>query len=429
MSVVPFPPMKRPLVAILRGVRPEEAADIVSVLIDSGMTAIEIPLNSPDPFRSIEIAVKKAPAGILVGAGTVLTLEAVERLHDVGGRLLVTPNVDPDIIARARARGMVTMPGVFTPTEALLAAKTGASSLKFFPASVLGAAGITAIRAVLPADLMIAAVGGVSDKNFADYTGRHSCIRPRQQPLQARHDGGGSRRSRQGDDRRVRYGHSTGGVDRRYRIRTFSDGTLLCLRPGTAAGPSAPPPSAAEHRDDFFCARNRRTIPGIDATLGNYAFFVDPMILEFVLGVIAASIFVNGRVSWPISVAAACAITAVLVTDPANRVIVSGIPSACLVAAAAFVSRKRINPSWLERALARLGDASYSIYLAQVQTVSLASTSIASLIPVVPSLLLVIVTSGIVVALGLLLNILAEPCSTRRPPCPLHDVGLERLHD
>jgi 2-dehydro-3-deoxyphosphogalactonate aldolase len=154
--------MKRPLVAILRGVRPEETQDIVSALIDNGMTAIEIPLNSPDPFRSIEIAVKKAPAGILVGAGTVLTLEAVERLHDVGGRLLVTPNIDPEIIARARARGMVTMPGVFTPTEALLAAKAGASSLKFFPASVL--------RAVLPADLMIAAVGGVSDKNFADYT-------------------------------------------------------------------------------------------------------------------------------------------------------------------------------------------------------------------------------------------------------------------
>ena len=214
MSVVPFPPMKRPLVAILRGVRPEEAGDIVSVLIESGMTAIEIPLNSPDPFRSIEIAVKKAPAGILVGAGTVLTLEAVERLHDVGGRLLVTPNVDPEIIARARARGMVTMPGVFTPTEALLAAKAGASSLKFFPASVLGAAGITAIRAVLPADLMIAAVGGVSDTELRGlHQGRHSCVRPRQQPLQARHDGGGSRCSRQGDDRGVRRGHSTREVD------------------------------------------------------------------------------------------------------------------------------------------------------------------------------------------------------------------------
>ncbi len=169
MSAVPFPPMKRPLVAILRGVKPEETAGIVDVLIESGMTAIEIPLNSPDPFRSIEIAVKRAPAGILVGAGTVLTTEAVDRLHDAGGRLLVTPNVDVDIIARARAHGMVTMPGVFTPTEALLAAKAGASSLKFFPAGVLGAAGITAIRAVLPAGLMIAAVGGVSDKNFVDY--------------------------------------------------------------------------------------------------------------------------------------------------------------------------------------------------------------------------------------------------------------------
>jgi 2-dehydro-3-deoxyphosphogalactonate aldolase len=162
--------MKRPLVAILRGVRPEETADIVSALVDSGMTAIEIPLNSPEPFRSIEIAAKRAPAGILIGAGTVLTPDDVARLHDVGGRLMVSPNVDPEIIASARARGMVTMPGVFSPTEALLAAKAGASSLKFFPASVLGAAGITAIRAVLPADLMIAAVGGVSDANFADYT-------------------------------------------------------------------------------------------------------------------------------------------------------------------------------------------------------------------------------------------------------------------
>lgn len=170
MRAIPFPPMKRPLVAILRGIRPEETVDIVSVLIDSGMTAIEIPLNSPEPFRSIEIAVKRAPAGTLIGAGTVLTIDDVARLHDVGGGLMVSPNVDPEIIAGARARGMVTMPGVFSPTEALLAAKSGASSLKFFPASVLGAAGITAIRAVLSADLMIAAVGGVSDTNFADYT-------------------------------------------------------------------------------------------------------------------------------------------------------------------------------------------------------------------------------------------------------------------
>lgn len=170
MNPVHFPAMKRPLIAILRGVRPEEAEGVVSVLIEHGITAIEIPLNSPDPFRSIEIAVKKAPAAVLVGAGTVLTSQAVERLHDVGGRLMVSPNVDPEVIARAGERGMVTLPGVFTATEALLAAKARASGLKFFPASVLGASGISAIRAVLPPELMIAAVGGISDANFAEYT-------------------------------------------------------------------------------------------------------------------------------------------------------------------------------------------------------------------------------------------------------------------
>jgi 2-dehydro-3-deoxyphosphogalactonate aldolase len=170
MSPFPFPAMKRPLIAILRGVKPEEAYGVVSALIENGMTAIEIPLNSPDPFRSIEIAVRMAPAGVLIGAGTVLTAEEVERLHDVGGKLLVAPNVDADVIARARQRGMVTMPGVLTPTEALLAARVGASSLKFFPASVLGASGISAIRAVLPPDMMIAAVGGISEKNFVEYT-------------------------------------------------------------------------------------------------------------------------------------------------------------------------------------------------------------------------------------------------------------------
>jgi len=166
---IPFPSMKRPLVAILRGIKPDEADAIVSALIEAGMTAIEIPLNSPEPFRSIEAAVKRAPADVLIGAGTVLTVAEVDRLHDVGGRLLVSPYVDVEVLARAGERAMVTMPGVFSPTEALLAARAGASSLKFFPASVLGAAGITATRAVLPPNLMIAAVGGVSDQNFADY--------------------------------------------------------------------------------------------------------------------------------------------------------------------------------------------------------------------------------------------------------------------
>ncbi|MCA6101663.1 2-dehydro-3-deoxy-6-phosphogalactonate aldolase [Bradyrhizobium australafricanum] len=166
---IPFPPMKRPLVAILRGVKPDEVLGIVGALLDAGMTAIEIPLNSPEPFRSIEIAAKRAPADVLIGAGTVLTAADVDRLHDVGGRLMVSPNVDVEVLARARDHAMITMPGVFSPTEALLAARAGASSLKFFPASVLGAAGITAIHAVLPPDVMIAAVGGVSDQNFAEY--------------------------------------------------------------------------------------------------------------------------------------------------------------------------------------------------------------------------------------------------------------------
>lgn len=166
---IPFPPMKRPLVAILRGVKPDEAMGIVSALLEADMTAIEIPLNSPEPFRSIEIAAKRAPADVLIGAGTVLTAGDVDRLHDAGGRLMVSPNVDVDVLARARHHAMITMPGVFSPTEALLAVRAGASSLKFFPASVLGASGISAIRAVLPPDVMLAAVGGVSDQNFAEY--------------------------------------------------------------------------------------------------------------------------------------------------------------------------------------------------------------------------------------------------------------------
>jgi exopolysaccharide production protein ExoZ len=146
----------------------------------------------------------------------------------------------------------------------------------------------------------------------------------------------------------------------------------------------------------------------VEAALGNYAFFVDPLILEFVLGVIVGRVFATGKVDWAMSVPAACAIAAVLVADPMQRVIISGIPAALLVMAAALLSRKRTNPSWPERALARLGDASYSIYLAQVETVTLAGTAVAGLIPSIPPLLLLTVTSIVVVALGLLLNIAVE---------------------
>jgi 2-dehydro-3-deoxyphosphogalactonate aldolase len=166
---IPWPHLRRSMVAILRGIRPDEAEPIISVLIEAGFEAIEIPLNSPDPFASIELAAKLAPSGCLIGAGTVLTPGDVDRLAESGGRLMVSPNVAPEVIARASARGMITMPGVFTPTEALLAIAAGASALKFFPASVLGAAGISAVRAVLPGDMEIGAVGGVSEADFAAY--------------------------------------------------------------------------------------------------------------------------------------------------------------------------------------------------------------------------------------------------------------------
>ncbi|QJP15061.1 2-dehydro-3-deoxy-6-phosphogalactonate aldolase [Starkeya sp. ORNL1] len=165
----PWPRLRRPLVAILRGLRPEEAEAVISALIEEGFEAIEIPLNSPDPFRSIEMAARMAPANCLIGAGTVLTVEDVERLAAAGGRLMVSPNVEPEVIVRATSHGMVTMPGVFTPTEAVAAVRAGASALKFFPANVLGPAGIAAIRAVLPPGMELGAVGGVSDSTFADY--------------------------------------------------------------------------------------------------------------------------------------------------------------------------------------------------------------------------------------------------------------------
>lgn len=166
---VEWPSLKRPLVAILRGIRPEETASVVDALSDAGFEAIEIPLNSPEPFRSIEIGAQRAPADCLIGAGTVLTVGEVDRLAGAGGRLMVSPNVDAAVIRAATGKGMVTMPGVFTATEALLAASAGASALKFFPASVLGPSGINAIRAVLPKGLEIGAVGGVSERDFVAY--------------------------------------------------------------------------------------------------------------------------------------------------------------------------------------------------------------------------------------------------------------------
>lgn len=166
---VPWPKVKRALVAILRGIRPDEAEAIGETLIDCGFELIEVPLNSPDPFVSIERLCKRFGGECHIGAGTVLTAADCARLADSGGRLMVAPNVDADVLAMAQARHLVTMPGVFSPTEALLALRCGASALKFFPASVLGPAGIAAQLAVLPKDTVVGAVGGVSDQNLAAY--------------------------------------------------------------------------------------------------------------------------------------------------------------------------------------------------------------------------------------------------------------------
>jgi len=168
-ETAPFPKLKRGLVAILRGLKPAEAVAIGQAIFDAGIEAIEVPLNSPQPFVSIASIVKALPGTALVGAGTVLTAADVDALHQAGGRLLVSPNIDAGVMGRAGTYGMVTMPGVFTPTEAFLAIRLGASALKFFPASALGAGGIAAVRAVLPATMLIGAVGGVSDKDFAGY--------------------------------------------------------------------------------------------------------------------------------------------------------------------------------------------------------------------------------------------------------------------
>ncbi|MGA7810743.1 2-dehydro-3-deoxy-6-phosphogalactonate aldolase [Bradyrhizobium sp.] len=169
MHPVPWPRVRRSLIAILRGIHPDEVEVIVETLIDSGFELIEVPLNSPDPFVSIERLCKRFGNDCHIGAGTVLNATDCARVADLGGRLTVSPNVDADVLAMAQARQLVTMPGVFSPTEACLALRCGASALKFFPASVLGPSGIAAQLAVLPKETVVGAVGGVSEKNLAAY--------------------------------------------------------------------------------------------------------------------------------------------------------------------------------------------------------------------------------------------------------------------
>ncbi|WP_200879382.1 2-dehydro-3-deoxy-6-phosphogalactonate aldolase [Microvirga sp. BSC39] len=158
-----------PLIAILRGLKPENAEAVGHALVEAGFRIIEVPLNSPEPFRSIEILAKTLPRNVLVGAGTVLDPEQVNGIRDVGGRLIVMPHADLDVIRRAKEQDLICTPGVATPTEAFAALKAGADGIKIFPAEAIPAAVVKAWRAVLPKDAIVVPVGGIKPDNMKPY--------------------------------------------------------------------------------------------------------------------------------------------------------------------------------------------------------------------------------------------------------------------
>lgn len=161
--------MSRKLIAILRGIRSDEALGITEALIDAGITRIEVPLNSPDPLNSIHAMAETFGKDALIGAGTVLTLEDVDDVARAGGKLVVSPNCDPAVIASSKRLGMASFPGVFTATECFSALAAGANGLKIFPAFTMGPQGLAALRAVLPAGTEVYAVGGAGPDNFEQW--------------------------------------------------------------------------------------------------------------------------------------------------------------------------------------------------------------------------------------------------------------------
>jgi len=158
-----------PLVAILRGLRPESAEAVGAALVEAGFRIIEVPLNSPQPFASIERLVRALPETALVGAGTVLDPADVDRVRDAGGRLIVMPHSDPAVLGRARALDLVSTPGVATPTEGFAALKAGAAALKLFPAEAMPPAVVKAWRAVFPPDTLMLPVGGIRPDTMKPY--------------------------------------------------------------------------------------------------------------------------------------------------------------------------------------------------------------------------------------------------------------------
>jgi 2-dehydro-3-deoxyphosphogalactonate aldolase len=158
-----------PLVAILRGIKPDEAPPVAAALIDAGFAIIEIPLNSPDPFTSIARLAHQFGDLAMIGAGTVLTPTQVNEVNAAGGRLIVMPHADTEVIKAAKAARMVALPGFATPTEAFAAAHAGADGLKLFPAEANPPAVLKAMKAVLPPDLPVLPVGGITPERMADY--------------------------------------------------------------------------------------------------------------------------------------------------------------------------------------------------------------------------------------------------------------------
>ena len=163
--------MSRNIIAILRGIHPAEVEAIADTLIEAGISKIEVPLNSPSPYESIEILVARYGNRALIGAGTVLKSEEVCSLARIGARLIVSPDMNADVIKATKAAGMLSYPGVLTATECFAAMKHGADGLKIFPANVLGTEGVRALRAVLPVQTPIFAVGGAGPANFQDWLG------------------------------------------------------------------------------------------------------------------------------------------------------------------------------------------------------------------------------------------------------------------
>ena len=161
--------MTRKIIAILRGITPAEAVPITEALIEAGITSIEVPLNSPDPFTSIKQMVDAFGQTALIGAGTVLNPDDVQRLNQIGAGMVVSPDCNPRVIVATKQAGMKSYPGVMTPTECFTALRNEADGLKLFPGSLIGPEGLKAIKAVLPSGTETYAVGGAGPSNFADW--------------------------------------------------------------------------------------------------------------------------------------------------------------------------------------------------------------------------------------------------------------------